>query len=398
MKNIEKLPLWLSPEQVIDLTEKHGSPLYLYSKTALQVQAKQALSLPAPFGLTVRFAMKANPNREVLETFKQAGLHIDASSGYEAEKALQVGFEPSDILITAQQLPKNLKDLVEKGVQFNATSLHQLQVYCDLFPSKDVSVRINPAIGDGMNNRLTTGGVNSSFGIWHEHIDEVKRIATNAGSKITRLHTHIGSGTNPEKWAEAEKVSLKLLEQFDDASILNLGGGFKVARMQDEPSADMTEIGGRLKSGLEQFADKTGRKIHLEIEPGTFMVANAGVLIAEIIDKTDTGTNGHVFLRTNTGMNDLLRPGMYGAQHPLVTVKKNGILSSETEEVVVVGHNCESSDMLTPYPGDPEGLQPRIIGRAEIGDLIVVGGAGAYAYAMSAKGYNSYPSAEEILI
>ena len=396
--DIEKLPSWLTSSRVQTLAEKHGLPLYVYSKSTLQEQAKKALSLPAPFGLTVRFAMKANPHPKILQIFKDEGLHIDASSGFEAEKALDVGFEPSQILITAQQLPTNLKDLVVQGVQFNATSIHQLKTYCGLFPGKDISVRINPAIGDGMNNRLTTGGLNSSFGIWHEYIGDVKQIAKQSGARITRLHTHIGSGTNPEKWAEAEKISLKLLEQFGDATILNLGGGFKVARMQNEPSADMGEIGERLKSGLERFASRTGRKIKLEIEPGTFMVANAGVLIAEVIDKTDTGSDGHVFIRTNTGMNDLLRPGMYGAQHPLIAVRKDGSLPSETEPVVVVGHNCESSDILTPYPGDPEALQPRLIGKAEIGDLIVIGGAGAYAYAMSAKGYNSYPSAKQFFI
>lgn len=395
---LEKLPSWITPKQVHALAEEHGSPLYVYSRAALQEQAEKALSLPAPFGLTVRFAMKANPHPEILQIFKDSGLCIDASSGFEAEKALEAGFKPSQILITAQQLPANLKELVEQGVQFNATSIHQLKTYCDLFPGKDVSVRINPAIGDGMNNRLTTGGLNSSFGIWHEYINDVKQIVKKSGSKITRLHTHIGSGTNPEKWAEAEKISLKLLEQFEDVTILNLGGGFKVARMKDEPSADMNEIGERLKTGLEEFAKKTGRKIRLEIEPGTFMVANAGVLIAEVIDRTDTGSDGHVFLRTNTGMNDLLRPGMYGAQHPIIAIKKDGTLPSETETVVVVGHNCESSDILTPYPGDPEALQPRLIGRAEIGDIVLIGGAGAYAYAMSAKGYNSYPSAKQVLI
>src|SRR5690606_35532168 len=97
-----------------------------------------------------------------------------------------------------------------------------------------------------------------------------------------------------------------------------------------------------------------------------------------VIDISDTGADGHTFLRTNTGMNDLLRPGMYGAQHPLITVKKSGILPTEAHPVVVVGHNCESTDVLTPYPNDPEGLAPRTIGTADIGDFIVIGMAGAY--------------------
>ncbi len=396
--NMSTLPNWMTPQEIADLVKTHGTPLYVYSRDALKVQAHTALSMQAPFGLTVRYAMKANPHPDILKLFKNEGLHIDASSGYEAEKALQSGFEPSQILITAQQLPDNLKELVARGVQFTATSLHQLEVYCQLFPGEDVSVRINPAMGDGMNNRLTTGGVNASFGIWHEYIPEVKKIAADSGSKITRLHTHIGTGTNPAKWEEAEAISLDLVKQFPDVTTLDLGGGFKVAYMESEPSADMNEIGERLAKKLQQFAEQTGRKLHLEIEPGKFLVAGAGILLAEVIDTSDTGKDGHVFLRTNTGMNDLLRPGIYGAQHPLITVKKDGSLPPENEEVVVVGHNCESTDVLTPYPGDPERLKPRLMGKAEIGDYIAIGMTGAYGASMATHGYNSYPSAKEILI
>jgi diaminopimelate decarboxylase len=394
----ENLPQWLAPRQVIKLVEEHGSPLYVYSKSTLEKQAEEALKIRMPYGLTIRFVMKANPHAEILKLFKEQGLQIDASSGYEAERAIDAGFEPSDILITAQQLPENLKDLLESGVQFTATSLHQLKTFCHLFPGKDVSVRVNPAMGDGINNRLTTGEVNASFGIWHEYLDEVKRIASESSCKITRLHTHIGTGTDPEKWAKAAEVSLQLVEHLPDVTNLDLGGGFKVAYMRGENSADMGEIGNKLADSLNDFAAKTGRKLHLEIEPGRFLVASAGVLISKVIDKTDTGKQGHTFLRIDTGMNDLLRPGMYGAQHPIVTIKQTGEIPAGSEAVVVAGHNCESTDVLTPYPNDPERLKPRLMGKADIGDYLVIGMAGAYSASMAAHGYNSYPSAKEILL
>lgn len=394
----EALPNWLPAEQVPRLAESYGSPLYVYSESALLGQAEQALSIDAPFGHTVRFAMKANPNPSVLEAFRDAGLHIDASSGCEAERAMEAGFSPDQVMITSQQIPKNLEELVEQGVLFNATSLHQLETYCELFPGSEVSVRINPGIGSGMNRRTTTGGVSSSFGIWHEYIPQVREIADKHGVRINKLHTHIGSGTDPEEWAKAALTSLAIAEQFDDVVTLNLGGGFKVGRMAEESSANMTVIGEHLHIVLKEFAHRTGRELHLEIEPGTFLVANAGVLIAQIIDKTDTGETGFTFLRTDTGMNDNMRPSLYGAQHPLITVQADGSLPTEKAELVVVGHNCESGDILTPAPGDPETISPRVLGEVSIGDFVVIGGAGAYGASMSAHGYNSYPSAKEVVI
>lgn len=395
---IEKLPDWLSPEQVVELAKKHGSPLYVYSREALKKQTKEVLGMKMPYGFTVRYAMKANPHPEILKLFKEEGLHIDASSGYEAEKALEAGFEPSHVLITAQQLPRNLEELVSKGVLFNATSLHQLETYCRLFPGGNVSVRINPGIGDGGTKKTNTGGPNSSFGIWHEYIPQAQQIAEAAGVTIDRVHTHIGSGTNPQKWQGAAETSLEIVERFPTATTLDLGGGFKVGRMQGEDSADMTAIGVRLEHLLKQFASRTGRELHLEIEPGTFLVANAGALIAQVIDLKDTGSLGNKFAVLDTGMNDLMRPSLYAAQHPLASIKSDGTLPSAQSELVVVGHNCESGDLFTPDDDDAETLMPRLIGDVAIGDYMVVGGAGAYGAAMAAHGYNSYPSAEEILI
>lgn len=395
---IETVPEWTSPGEVAELAAEHGTPNYFYSEAALREQAGEAGQLGAPFGSTVRFAMKANPHPELLRIFRDEGLHIDASSGAEAEAAMAAGFAPEQILITAQMMPSNLSELVKRGVLFNATSLHQLRTYGELFPGSEVSVRINPDKGDGGTKRTTTGGPDSSFGIWHEYIPEVHEAARQFGLTINRVHTHIGSGTDPQKWQEAATQSLTIVEQFPDATIMNLGGGFKVGRMSGEPSADIAVIGEHLEHLLKEFAGRTGRELHLEIEPGTFLAASAGMLVGEVVDKKDTGQSGHIFLVVNTGMKDLLRPSMYGAEHPLTIVHRDGSLPDETESVVVAGPNCESGDILTPTPGDPELLAPRLLGMAAIGDLIVVGGAGAYGRTMAPGSYNSHPVAGEIII
>lgn len=385
---------FLSDEQARELATKGGTPLFVYSKAKLQEQAEQMIAVPAPYGLTVRYAMKANSHAGVLKTFREMGVCIDASSGYEAELAIEQGFKPSDILLTSQQLAHNLKDLVEQGVQFTATSLHQLEEYGTLFPGGEVGVRLNPGMGSGHSAKTNVGGVTSSFGIWHEYIPQVDDIATKARLKITRLHTHIGSGTHPEIWQEALHTSLELAESLPSVTTLDMGGGFKVARTEAEHGADMEVIGKVLAEELRAFREKTGRELKLELEPGTFMVANAGILIARIDDIVDTGADGYKFIKLNTGMNDILRPSLYAAQHPIAVLND----SDETEEYVVVGHNCESGDLLTPAPGDPEKLGPRELTKASIGDLVLIGGTGAYCASMAAHGYNGFPSAGEILI
>ncbi len=385
---------FLSDEQARELATKGGTPLFVYSKAKLQEQAEQMIAVPAPYGLTVRYAMKANSHPEVLKTFREMGVCIDASSGYEVELAIEQGFKPSDILLTSQQLAHNLKELVEQGAQFTATSLHQLEEYGTLFPGSEVGVRLNPGMGSGHSAKTNVGGVTSSFGIWHEYIPQVDDIATKARLKITRLHTHIGSGTHPEVWQEALHTSLELAESLPSVTTLDMGGGFKVARTEAEHGVDMEVIGKVLAEELRAFREKTGRELKLELEPGTFMVANAGILIARIDDIVDTGADGYKFIKLNTGMNDILRPSLYAAQHPIAVLND----SDETEEYVVVGHNCESGDLLTPAPGDPEKLGPRELTKASIGDLVLIGGTGAYCASMAAHGYNSFPSAGEILI
>ena len=168
--------------------------------------------------------------------------------------------------------------------------------------------------------------------------------------------------------------------------------------MPGEVSTDLPEVGAPIKAALEAFARRTGRELHLEIEPGTFLVANAGCLLASVEDKTSTGDEGHVFLKLDAGMSEILRPTLYAAQQPMTVLPLGSEQGRAVESVVVVGHCCESGDLLTPDPSDPVRLKERALVRADIGDLVVIDGAGAYCAAMQAKNYNSFPEAPEVLL
>lgn len=378
------------------IASTHGTPVYVYDETRLREQARSALAFPAPSGLTVRYAMKAISTRAILKIFEEEGLHFDASSGFEVERLLLAGIGPERISLSTQELPVNFADLVNRGVAINACSLDQLDRYGKAFPGEGVGIRFNPGLGSGGTNRTNVGGPSSSFGIWHEKLDQVHALVTQHNLTVVRIHTHIGSGSDPAIWTRAASLSLSLAEAFESVTHLNLGGGYKVARMDSETGTDLQVVGAPVADLFKEFATRTGRELHFEMEPGTFMVANAGALLTTVQDVTDTGPEGYRFLKLDAGMTDILRPSLYGAQHPIDILQESP--SGPTEPVVIVGHCCESGDILTPAPGDPEGLSPRELPVAGIGDLALIGGAGAYCSSMSAKNYNSFPEVPEVIL
>ncbi|AYV55306.1 diaminopimelate decarboxylase [Leptospira kmetyi] len=396
MQSIEKLK-FLTESQVRSIAQQFGTPVFVYSRERIEKSCDTALAFPNAFGLTVRYAMKANPNRTILEIMKRKGIQIDASSEYEAQRAIHYGFKPEQIMLTSQELAKNLKELVEKGMIFNACSLRQLEAFGKLFPGKEVSVRFNPGLGSGQTKKTDVGGKTSSFGVWHEDIDKVKEIAKKYDLKIFKVHTHIGSGSDPAVWKVVAQVSLDIAAQFSECRILNLGGGFKVGRMEDEKTTDFQTIGAPVVELFQEYAKKHGTKLHMEIEPGSFMMVNNGSILTTVDDVVTTGPNGgYTFVKIDAGMDVNTRPSLYAARHPLVVVSKEGTHSGKTAEYVYVGHCCESGDLFTQAEGG--GPITRISGEAKLGDYVVMEGAGAYCSSMSTKNYNSFPETAEVLV
>lgn len=389
-------PRFLDFSMAQQVAEAHDTPVYVYDEAALRANAEAVLSFPNSYGLTARYAMKASPNAAILKLFGKMGFFIDASSGHEAHRAMAAGIEASKISLSAQELPADLGDLLEAGMEMNACSLAQLERFGQLRPGGRVGLRFNPGAGSGGNNRTNVGGPSSSFGIWHEWAPQVKEILERYDLTAVRIHTHIGSGSDPDVWLKVAEMNFDLVRQFPQVVTLNLGGGYKVGRMPDEVSTDLQIVGSPVKTKFEEFAAETGREIHLEVEPGTFLVANAGALLAKVQDVVSTGVKGYEFIKLDTGMTELLRPSIYGAQHPISLLQSSPAKTSR--DYVVVGHCCESGDILTPAPGDPELLATRALPEASIGDYCVIDGAGAYASAMTPKHYNSYPEAAEVMI
>jgi len=264
----------------------------------------------------------------------------------------------------------------------------------EIKPGTTVWIRLNPWSWSGQFPWVNVGGVFSSFGIRHEKISEIKNLEDQYDLRITTLHTHIWSGTNPDVWQNVAKLSLKFSKEFEHLDTVNLGGGFKVSRNLDEKGVKVKEVIVKLKEEFLIHEENTWKKLNLEIEPWTFLMANAGYLIAKVDDIVDTGDAWHDFIKLNIGMSDIIRPIMYGAVHPIWFLSDRH--EGAQKQAIIVGHSCESSDMLTvDNKGNP--LKRQVPNGVRIGDTVIIGGAWAYCSSMNTKNYNSYPEIAEYL-
>lgn len=384
----------LSHTTLRSLARTHGTPLYVYDMRDIVSRIRTCARYP----VTLRYAVKANMHPDIIRCMYAHGVHFDASSSYEAQALLSYGVAGNRIRLSSQQPAHALRALVQKGVRYTATSLHQLALFSrEYTKGGTVGVRINPGFGSGADARRNTGGTQSSFGIWHSYIPEVTAYAHAHALTIDTLHIHVGSGADPRVWEAVMDRALEILLHFPTVTTLDIGGGYKIHRFADEQETNMDEILPLFLKKMSAFTAVHGRTVALEIEPGTWMVGHAGTLLAEVVDVVDTGTHGYHFAKLNTGMNDILRPTMYGAGHAIDVLRtpKNG---EEKQPFVFVGHNCETGDVLTPAYGNPNGIEARYVHVPRIGDVVAIRDAGAYCASMRACGYNAFPSAHELCV
>lgn len=338
--------------------------------------------------------MKANPQKNILKIFDKEWLSFDASSDYEALRIIDAGISPEKIQISSQELWPHAKELIEKWVFFVATSLHQLEFFGKNFPWQACGIRVNPGVASWGFAKIATGGATSSFGVWHELVPQIQEIATIYNTRITKLHFHIGSENTPESWVDSANFGFDIVRKIETIDTFDMGWGHKMAIMPYEKSADLQAIGEAVSVKFQEFYEETGRKIHLEMEPGKYLVINSCSMLVEIQDIVHTGDEWYTFLKTNSGMNDMPRVAMYWVQEPLFVMND----SDEYQDYVVVGHCCESSDIITSKLYDAEVIEPRSLKKANIWDILVVDGTWAYNSAMAIKNYNSFPESGELLL
>jgi diaminopimelate decarboxylase len=369
--------------------------LFIYDLDAMAEKARLLQDTGLPHGLTVRYAAKANDLPGIVSNFDQAGLSFLAASKGEAGHLIAYGgVDPEKISLSSKVLHDDpaTRSLFMRGVLPDATSLRQIGVLGKMGAElgdrgfDSIGVRVNLGYGEGGNPQTSTAGPESSHGIWKDFVPDIRGEAEAAGVKIDRLHIHVGSAVDPGFWGEIIRQDLEMVEEFPDVTTLNTGGGYRIDRMDPSNDTDMREVLGVFAAELEAFRARTGRELHVEIEPGTWMVAQEGTAYARVEEVTRT-TPEHNQLTISLGMNAVERISRYGAIHPITI--ENG--SDQTVEYAVFGPCCETGDCLTPAKDDPTTIEPRELSKAEVGDLVVIGGVGAYCLTMSPVDYNRVP-------
>ena len=389
--------------------ETYGTPVYVYDEALILERCRECMEMPQAYGLVVRYAMKANSNRTILKLITNAGLHLDASSLNEVIRAHLAGVPYEQIMLTTQEVHtgderEKLEELLLNGLKYNACSLNQLILTGDFAAANniDIGIRIHPGIGSGESATRNTGDDYSCFGIHLSDLPQAHKIVAEKGLTFRHIHVHIGSGADTKMWRQNIDLLLGIIsEHFPDADTVCFGGGLKEARMPGEYAADVPLLGSYAKMQIEDFYNKTGRKLKMEIEPGTYITANSGYAVTRLTDKKRTARSN--FIVADGGMEINSRPLLYGSKHPIYIVSSDGtrVISSEFDELkhdyeaVVAGKCCESGDCQTL---DMDGhAVPRAMVEPNVGDFVVIGGVGAYCSSMSPYNYNSHPQIPEVL-
>ncbi len=370
---------------VKDIVSKYGSPLYIYRASKMREQYRKLTEAFKNCGVRIHYAAKALTNINVLHLFRELGAGLDAVSIQEVWLGLKTGYKPEDIIFTPNCVSmEEIESGVREKVKINIDNISILEQfgnkYGDTIP---VCVRINPHIMAGGNSKISTGHIDSKFGISIYQIPHVLRILETTGLRAEGLHMHTGSDIlDVDVFLKGVEIILDTALHFNDLDYIDLGSGFKVAYKTDDIYTDIESLGETLSSRFNIFRTKYGKNISLIFEPGKFLVSEAGIFIARTnVIKQTTST---VFAGLDTGLNHLIRPMFYDAYHHIINISNP---TGKTRIYTVVGYICET---------DTFGWNRKINEVAE-GDLLAFLNAGAYCYSMSSN-YNSRFRPAEVMI
>jgi len=380
---------------VARLAEKFGTPTYVYDAAKIVERIEDLRQFD-----TVRFAQKACSNIAILDLVRRHGVVVDAVSAGEIQRAIAAGYattgSPPQIVYTADIFDAEALELVKKyGLHVNCGSPDMIDQLGLVAPGHEITLRLNPGFGHGHSQKTNTGGEQSKHGIWHAQLDECLQAAERRGLGVTGLHMHIGSGTDLEHLSQVcdamEQAALGVGRRL---TTISAGGGLPIPYREGDQTVDIDAYFKLWDATRKRLEAAFGHPIHLEIEPGRYLVAESGFLVAQIRAIKRSGAN--TFYLLDAGFNNLARPILYGAYHHMSIVPSGeGGPMRPLHEVVVGGPLCESGDIFTQEEGGF--VRSRMLPVAEVGEYLVIECAGAYGFVMSSN-YNSKPMAAEVLV
>ncbi|MGI9542473.1 MAG: diaminopimelate decarboxylase [Cyclobacteriaceae bacterium] len=374
--------------QAVDLVElaaEMGTPLYVYDADRIATQVQKLKHAFPGINLGIKYAIKALSNISILKLLKKLEVGMDAVSIQEVELAMKAGFAPTEIQYSPNGVEfKEFIQAVDLGVMINIDNLPMLEKFGQTYGSTvPVCIRLNPHIMAGGHLKISTGHIDSKFGISLLQLNEILEVVNQYKLNVTGLHIHTGSDIiDSEVFLKGAKFLFDAAMQFPELDYIDFGSGLKVSYWEDDPATDIEDLGGNLKQAFDEFSQAYGREVSIWFEPGKFLVSEAGWLLVQAnVVKTTPAT---VFVGVNSGMNHLIRPMMYDSYHHIINLSNPG---GHERVYSVVGYICET---------DTLGWNRKL---AEVtpGDILAFKNAGAYGFSM-ASNYNSRLRPAEVLI
>jgi len=374
-------PWWSSRRDELLALAAQESPRYVYSRAAVEQALAELRSLKAVD--RVFYAIKANPHPDLLQLMHAAGLGFETVSPGELARVrgLFPDLDGKRLLFTPNFAPREEYAAgFDQGASVTLDNLHPLREWPELFRGREFFLRVDTGARAGHHRHVRTAGSASKFGIPLAELREALALAAGLEARITGLHAHVGSGIlEPAVWRDTATLLMELAASFPDLRVLDVGGGLGVPERPGEPGLELP----RLDAGL-MAVRRAHPRLELWLEPGRYLVARAGVLLARVTQLKGKGELR--YLGVDAGMNSLIRPALYGAHHEIVNLTR--LAEPAAARYTVVGPICESGDVLG---------QERRLPESQEGDVVLIANAGAYGHVMSSC-YNLREPAGEVLI
>lgn len=375
----------LTNKQLIAVANEFGSPVYVYHAEKIEEQFLKLTSAFSNHPTRFYYACKALTNINILKHLKSLGAGLDCVSINEVKLGLMAGFEPEQILFTPNCVDFNeILEGVALGININIDNISILEQFGNQFgKTYPVCIRINPHIVAGGNYKISTGHIDSKFGISIHQLRHIERIVKTTGLHVKGLHMHTGSEIKDiDVFLQGLDVMFGIAAHFEALDFIDLGSGFKVPYKEDDQETDVTTLGRKVALAAKEFEKENNRPIEIWFEPGKFLVSECGYFIvkANIIKQT-TAT---VFVGVNSGFNHLIRPMFYDSYHRIANISNP---DGPKRIYTVVGNICETDTFAW----------DRVLNEVSEGDFLVFYNAGAYGFEMSSN-FNSRLKPAEVLI
>ncbi len=374
----------LTPQQLVEIANEYGSPLYVYDTQSIESQYKKLTTAFQNVDAKFFYACKALSNINILKFLHSLGSNLDCVSINEVKLGLMAGFSAEQIIYTPNCVDfSEIEACKDLGVHINIDNISILEQFGNKFGNTyPVCIRINPHIMAGGNMKISTGHIDSKFGISIHQLRHIQRVVKSTGLVINGLHMHTGSEIKDiDVFIRSLEILLDIAHDFPDLTFLDLGSGFKVPYQEGDYTTDLNTLANRIQETFEAFENAEKRHFEIWFEPGKFLVSESGYFItkANVIKQTTATT----FVGVNSGFNHLIRPMFYDSYHRISNISA----PEGTERIyTVVGNLCETDTFAW----------DRKINEVHEGDYLVFHNAGAYGFEMSSS-FNSRCRPAEVL-